>query len=181
MPTSGTPWAASRSRVGAPASRQRPGRPGERGLWHERDISHSSVERVIIPTASWPRPHVAPLHRHRERPPCRSGTDEAKPRLDPGLVFSGQLLLELTATACAARTLSHRPEPCHGGLADGERLPAAGVGRSEIRAVMSGAALDEVFNLDRYLGHVDAIFRRVFPDEPPPALSRTSLQWPRPA
>ncbi|HXY39674.1 MAG TPA: adenylosuccinate lyase, partial [Vicinamibacteria bacterium] len=67
-------------------------------LWHERDISHSSVERVIVPDSFLALDHM--LRRFTDI--VRGMTvDEARMRrnLDAsrGLVFSGQLLLDLTA------------------------------------------------------------------------------------
>ena len=68
-------------------------------LWHERDISHSSVERVIVPDSFLALDHM--LQRFTaivagpqgpRRPRCG-----ATSTLGRGLVFSGQLLLELTA------------------------------------------------------------------------------------
>ena len=68
-------------------------------LWHERDISHSSVERVIMPDSFLALDHmlarftriVKGMH-GRRRDACVRNLELAQ-----GLVFSGQLLLELTA------------------------------------------------------------------------------------
>src|SRR5262249_40613959 len=67
-------------------------------LWHERDISHSSVERVILPDSAilcdylLAKTHwlVEGLRVHSER--MRRNLDQTK-----GLIFSGQLLLDLAA------------------------------------------------------------------------------------
>src|SRR5438445_5417084 len=67
-------------------------------LWHERDISHSSVERVIVPDS-----FLALDHMLRRMTKIVSGmavnTDRMRRNLEMtrGLVFSGRLLLELTA------------------------------------------------------------------------------------
>src|SRR5213596_594526 len=67
-------------------------------LWHERDISHSSVERVIVPDS-----FIALDHMLRRFTDIVKGmtvnADRMRRNLDStkGLVFSGQLLLELTA------------------------------------------------------------------------------------
>jgi len=139
-------------------------------LWHERDISHSSVERVIIPDSFLAVDHmlrrftgiVKGLGVNLER--MRRNLDSSR-----GLVFSGQLLLELTATGMR-REDAYRIVQDHAMEAwkseDDFRQRVSD--DPEIRSVMSGAAIDEVFNLDRYLGHVDAIFRRVFPEAAAP-------------
>ncbi len=135
-------------------------------LWHERDISHSSVERVIIPDSFLAADHmlrrfagiVKGLNVNLER--MRRNLDSSR-----GLVFSGQLLLELTATGMR-REDAYRIVQGHAMEAwrtEGDFRQRVS-DDPEIRSVMSGAAIDEVFNLDRYLGHVDAIFRRVFPE-----------------
>ena len=67
-------------------------------LWHERDISHSSVERVIMPDSFLALDHM--LHRFTRIVRGMTVNEERMRRnldLGQGLVFSGQLLLELTA------------------------------------------------------------------------------------
>src|SRR5204862_4825132 len=67
-------------------------------LWHERDISHSSVERVIIPDSFLDLDHM--LRRFTDIVKGMTvNADRMRRNLDStkGLVFSGQLLLELTA------------------------------------------------------------------------------------
>jgi adenylosuccinate lyase len=133
-------------------------------LWHERDISHSSVERVIVPDSFLALDHM--LQRFTEI--VRGLTvDEARMRRNlestRGLVFSGQLLLELTARGM-------RREEAYGTV-QGHAMEAwktEGDFRQrvssdpEIRRVLKDHEIAEVFRLERYLGHVDAIFRRVF-------------------
>jgi adenylosuccinate lyase len=133
-------------------------------LWHERDISHSSVERVIIPDTFLVVDHM--LHRFSHI--VRGMTvDEARMRrhldLGRGLVFSGQLLLELTARGMR-REDAYRVVQGHAT----EAWRSEGDFRQqihddpEIRKVMTEAEIDEVFRLERYLTHVDAVFARVF-------------------
>jgi adenylosuccinate lyase len=140
-------------------------------LWHERDISHSSVERVIIPDSFLALDHmlrrmtkiVAGLSVNVER--MRRNLDSSK-----GLVFSGQLLLELTARGMS-REDAYRVVQGHAMEAwktegDFRARVAADPG---VRGVVTEKELDEVFRLERYLGHVDAIFARVFGPEGAPA------------
>jgi adenylosuccinate lyase len=133
-------------------------------LWHERDISHSSVERVIIPDTFLVVDHVL----HRFACIVRGMTvDEARMRhnldLGRGLVFSGKLLLELTARGMR-REDAYRVVQSHAT----EAWRSEGDFRQrihddpEIRNVLTEAEIDEVFRLERYLTHVDAVFARVF-------------------
>ncbi len=133
-------------------------------LWHERDISHSSVERVIVPDSFIALDHalrrftgiVSGLRVNAER--MRRNLDSGR-----GLVFSGQLLLELTARGMR-REDAYRIVQGHAMAAwEQEGDFRARVGADpEVKAAMSAAELDEVFRLERYLVHVDALFARVF-------------------
>jgi adenylosuccinate lyase len=90
-----------------------------------------------------------------------------------GLVFSGQLLLELTARGMA-REDAYRAVQSHAMEAwkeegDFRRRVAAD---PEIRKVLKAGELDDVFRLERYLSHVDTIFTRVFGSRPAAARRR---------
>jgi adenylosuccinate lyase len=80
-----------------------------------------------------------------------------------GLVFSGQLLLELTARGMR-REDAYRVVQGHAMEAwktDGDFRRRVSED-PEVKKVLTAAELAEVFRLERYLGHVDAVFRRVF-------------------
>ncbi len=133
-------------------------------LWHERDISHSSVERVIVPDS-----FIALDHALRRFTGIVSGlrvdAERMRRNLDSGrgLVFSGQLLLELTAKGMR-REDAYRIVQGHAMAAweqEGD-FRARVEADPEVKAAMSAAELDEVFRLERYLVHVDALFARVF-------------------
>jgi adenylosuccinate lyase len=133
-------------------------------LWHERDISHSSVERVIVPDS-----FLALDHMLRRMTDIVKGmavhTDRMRRNLDStkGLVFSGQLLLELTARGLR-REDAYRVVQGHAMAAwaeDGD-FRAAVSADPEVRAVLKPEEVDEVFRLERYLVHVDDVFERVF-------------------
>jgi adenylosuccinate lyase len=133
-------------------------------LWHERDISHSSVERVIIPDS-----FLALDHMLRRFTAIIEGltvnTDRMRRNLElgRGLVFSGQLLLELTARGMR-REDAYRIVQAHAM----ESWKTEGDFRErvsqdpDIRAVLKDDEIADVFRLDRYLSHIDAIFERVF-------------------
>jgi adenylosuccinate lyase len=133
-------------------------------LWHERDISHSSVERVIIPDSFLALDHM--LRRFtRIVAGMRVDTERMRHNLESsrGLVFSGQLLLELTARGMR-REDAYRLVQGHAMEAwtSGGDFEQAVRQDDEIRAVLSEQEIAEVFRLERYLAHVDVIFARVF-------------------
>ncbi len=143
-------------------------------LWHERDISHSSVERVIVPDSFLALDHM--LARFTRIVKGMS-VDEARMRrnldLGKGLVFSGQLLLDLTAKGMR-REDAYRIVQGHAMEAwktDGDFRQRVSAD-PEIRAVLSEQELADVFRLERYLTHVDAVFARVF--GAPPAAPRVA-------
>jgi adenylosuccinate lyase len=133
-------------------------------LWHERDISHSSVERVIVPDSFLALDHMLARFARIVK---GMTVDEARMRrnldLGRGLVFSGPLLLALTARGMR-REDAYRVVQGHAM----EAWKSEGDFRQrvfedpEVRAAMSEAELEEVFRLDRYLTHVDEVFGRVF-------------------
>jgi adenylosuccinate lyase len=133
-------------------------------LWHERDISHSSVERVILPDSFLALDHM--LRRFTGIVRGMSVDVERMRRnldLTRGLVFSGPLLLELTARGMrredAYRIVQGRALEAWKGGGDFRGSVAAD---PEVRAVLPEPELARVFQLERYLGHVDAVFARVF-------------------
>jgi adenylosuccinate lyase len=133
-------------------------------LWHERDISHSSVERVILPDSTILADYllekttqlVDRLMVYPER--MRRNLD-----LTRGLVFSGQLLLDLAA-AGMLREQAYRAVQAHAMRAWREEgdFRAAIEADAEIRGVLGAEQIAEAFSLDRQLRNVDAIFARVF-------------------
>src|SRR5580704_2715098 len=133
-------------------------------LWHERDISHSSVERVILPDSTILTDYlldkttnlVDKMFVYPER--MRRNLELTK-----GLVFSGQLLLDLTA-AGMLREKAYAIVQRHAMEAwdnDGD-FRAAIAADPEISQLLSRDQLVSTFALERQLKHVDAIFNRVF-------------------
>jgi adenylosuccinate lyase len=133
-------------------------------LWHERDISHSSVERVIVPDSFLALDHmlrrftgiVEGLVVHEDRMRRNLG-------LTRGLVFSGPILLELTAKGMR-REDAYRIVQSHAMEAwksEGDFRARICADR-EVRSALGEDEVAEVFRLERYLTHVDAIFMRVF-------------------
>ena len=133
-------------------------------LWHERDISHSSVERVILPDSTILADYlldkttqlVDRLVVYPER--MRRNLD-----LTRGLVFSGQLLLDLAA-AGMLREQAYRLVQDHAMRAWEEEgdFRAAIEADPEIRAALKPQQIAEAFSVERQLRNVDTIFSRVF-------------------
>jgi len=134
------------------------------GLWHERDISHSSVERVILPDSTILADYllekttklVDQLLVYPNR--MRRNLD-----MTQGLVFSGQLLLDLAA-AGMLREAAYRIVQGHAMEAweNESDFRAAIESDPEITRVLSREQIAESFSLDRQLRNVDKIFARVF-------------------
>lgn len=134
-------------------------------LWHERDISHSSAERVTLPDSFLALDHM--LGRFTSIVSrMRVDVDRMRRNLDAskGLVFSGQLLLEMTEKAGMPREDAYRIVQGHAMkafLEEGDFQQAVRAD-PEIARHIQGATLDSLFDVNRYLQHVDALFARVF-------------------
>jgi adenylosuccinate lyase len=146
-------------------------------LWHERDISHSSVERVILPDSTilldyllakttnlvdtmlvYPERMLRNLH--------STG----------GLIFSGQLLLDLVESGVqredAYRIVQRNAMKAWREETNFRELVSAD---PEITAHVEKKTLDRAFDLTRQLRNVDKIFKRVFPKvKSAPKTSRAS-------
>jgi adenylosuccinate lyase len=132
-------------------------------LWHERDISHSSVERVIFPDSTVLVDYLlAKMADLIDR--LLVYPERMKKNLEStgGLIFSGQLLLDLSE-AGMMREDAYRVVQSHAMRAWKEDLVFRDeVARDpEIAALLSPEKLARTFDYTRQLGNVDAIFRRV--------------------
>jgi adenylosuccinate lyase len=135
-------------------------------LWHERDISHSSVERIILPDSTILTDYLlaktADLIDNLVVYPARM-----KKNLDStgGLIFSGQLLLDL-AEAGMLREDAYRLVQKHAMNAWQNDLSFRDLVASdpEIASRLSPDQLARTFDLNRQLANVDAIFARVLGD-----------------
>jgi adenylosuccinate lyase len=137
-------------------------------LWHERDISHSSVERVILADSAILVDYMLAKTRWLVDG-MRVSPQRMRQNLDAtrGLIFSGQLLLDLTA-AGMLREQAYRLVQSHAMAAweSGGDFRDAIERDPEILSYLSVERIREAFSLDRYLLHVDRIFDRVFPHKP---------------
>jgi adenylosuccinate lyase len=133
-------------------------------LWHERDISHSSVERVILPDSAILVDYMLARTRWLVEG-MRVYPDRMRRNLDStkGLIFSGQLLLDLAA-AGMLREKAYKVVQGHAMRAweaEGDFRAAVG-SDAEVLSYLSTEQIERVFSVERYLIHAQAIFDRVF-------------------
>ena len=135
-------------------------------LWHERDISHSSVERFIGPDATITLDFaLARLADVIDRLVVYPEAMRANLEKLRGLLFSQKVLLALTQ-AGMSRDDAHRLVQRHaisvwngeGAFLDLLRAD------SEIGRHLDSASLEALFDPREYMKHADTIFRRVFAD-----------------
>jgi adenylosuccinate lyase len=133
-------------------------------LWHERDISHSSVERVILPDSTILTDYL--LDRTRrilEQLLVYPERMRQNLEMTQGLVFSGQLLLDLAAKGVlreqAYQWVQRNAMKAWENGDDFRKLVAAD---PDISRSLTAAEQAAAFDLKRQLRHVDAIFARVF-------------------
>jgi adenylosuccinate lyase len=133
-------------------------------LWHERDISHSSVERIILPDSTILCDYLlAKTTRLIDQLVVYPARMLRNLEMTQGLVFSGQLLLDLAA-AGMLREQAYALVQGHAMRAfeTESDFRAAIEGDAEIGKLLSKEQIAESFSLQRQLRHVDHIFRRVF-------------------
>jgi adenylosuccinate lyase len=132
-------------------------------LWHERDISHSSAERVVVPDAFLALDYmldrfawlVAGLVVRPEQ--MRRNLDSSR-----GLFFSQRLLLALVDSGLA-RDAAYRLVQGHAMRAWEEELDFPELVRAdaEIANSIDADTLDSIFDLGHYTRHVDTVFDRL--------------------
>ena len=132
-------------------------------LWHERDISHSSAERVVLPDSSIALDYMLQkaiglidgLVVYPERMLENLGATR-------GLIFSGQLLLALTNTRVLRETAYEWVQRNAMRVWDEDRdFQALVKADPDITSRLSATEIDRTFSLDHYLRNVDQIFRRL--------------------
>src|SRR5712692_10381149 len=136
-------------------------------LWHERDISHSSVERIILPDSTTLTDYML----------ARMTNIVANMRVFPermlrnlestrGLVFSGQLLQDLVERG-APREDAYQwvQESAMAAWETDSSFREHVADDARIAKFMDKAALEKTFDLQRQLRYVDAIFARAFSEK----------------
>src|SRR5437879_13642927 len=134
------------------------------GLWHERDISHSSVERIILPDSTILIDYmlakmtavIADMRVFPER--MMKNLDATQ-----GLVFSGQLLQDLVEKGMPRDEAYKTVQENAMAAWESDASFRERVGKdARITKYLDGKALEHTFDLKRQLRYVDAIFARVF-------------------
>ena len=142
-------------------------------LWHERDISHSSVERVILPDSTTLMDYLltktANIVDTMLVYPERMQTNLESTH---GLIFSGQLLLDLVEHG-VSREDAYRLVQGHAMRAwkEGLNFHDQVLADKEITSRVPRKQVEYAFDLPRQLQNVDKIFARVFGNKRPPATS----------
>ena len=131
-------------------------------LWHERDISHSSVERVILPDATtilhYALDRMASLVENLQVYPERMAENMGATH---GLVFSQRLLLKLIDGGMSREAAYDLVQPLAMQAWRERRSFRAIVEASAITEHLSEDAIADAFDPAHHLRHVDAIFERV--------------------
>ena len=129
-------------------------------LWHERDISHSSAERVVVPDSFLAIDYM--LDRFAwlvEGLVVRPQRMRANVDAGHGVFFSQRLLSALVESGLS-REAAYRIVQRHAARAWDEELDFRELARAD--AEISGRVdLDRVFSLDAYTAHVDTVFERL--------------------
>jgi adenylosuccinate lyase len=132
-------------------------------LWHERDISHSSAERVVLPDSSTALDYIL-----QKAIGLIDGLVVYPERMienlnaTRGLIFSGQLLLALTSKGVSRETAYEWVQRNAMRVWDENRdfhelVRADG----DIKSQLSGEEVDRIFSLDHYLRNIDSIYQRL--------------------
>lgn len=135
-------------------------------LWHERDISHSSAERMVLPDSSIALDYIL-----QKATSLLDGLVVYPERMlenlnaTGGLVFSGQLLLVLTQKG-TAREQAYEWVQRNAMKAwdENQNFQELVNGDADINSNLSAQEIDKVFSLNTYLRNIDTIFDRVFSD-----------------
>jgi adenylosuccinate lyase len=132
-------------------------------LWHERDISHSSVERIILPDSTILLDYmlnkfteiIAGLIVHEARM-------LANLNASGGVIFSGRLLVTLIDKGLTRDEAYDKVQSCAFKAAK-ENIPFkdAILADEGVRAVLSAKEVEEIFDFRYHVKHVDKIFRKV--------------------
>lgn len=131
-------------------------------LWHERDISHSSVERVILPDSTILIVYMLQqFNQVMENLQVYPDNLKRNLELTGGLVFSGRLLLKL-AGACGSREIAYRlvqRNAMAGWEGEGKFVDLVKAD-SEIAKYLQPAEIEECFDLKYYFRNVDKIYQK---------------------
>lgn len=133
-------------------------------LWHERDISHSSVERIIIPDSTilvdYMLNRVTEIMRKLVVYPKRM---QQNLELTRGLVFSQQILIALAMRGVNRQTAYNMVQKQAMRAWQGKtEFKELVLNDADIRNYLKPQEIETLFDVKAQLGHVDTIFARVF-------------------
>jgi adenylosuccinate lyase len=133
-------------------------------LWHERDISHSSVERVIMPDSTILidfmlqrlKNILTNMHVYPERM-------KKNLELTKGLIFSQGILLALVQKGLPRQRAYEMVQTCAMQVWQGKGdLKSQILASEEIKQYLSFEEIEQIFDLKHHLRHLETIFKRVF-------------------
>ncbi len=134
-------------------------------LWHERDISHSSAERVVLPDSfiltDYLLAETIDIVRNWrvDKARMRANVDATR-----GLVFSQSVLLALTRKGLTREDAYKIVQRLSlAAFAGGVALRDLVAADPEASKLLDPEEIDRCFSLDPYLGKIDFIYKRVFP------------------
>jgi adenylosuccinate lyase len=136
-------------------------------LWHERDISHSSAERVVLPDASIALDYMlAKTASLLDTLVVHAGRMLENLNATRGLVYSGQLLLALTrAGVSREQAYEWAQRNAMRTWDEGGTFSEHVLADPDISARLSRDEIEQVFAPETYLRNVDKVFVRVFGKE----------------
>ncbi len=132
-------------------------------LWHERDISHSSVERIIMPDSCILLDYMlVTLKKLVDRLLVYPENMKRNLELTKGLYFSQSILLELTRHGLERKAAYEAVQRAAMKTWKGELPLAENLAvEPEIRAVLSRADIDRLCSLEIHFAHIDDTFRKL--------------------
>jgi len=133
-------------------------------LWHERDISHSSVERVIGPDSTILIDYMlSRLNKIMKNLVVHPKQMEENLHKLKGLIFSQQVLMKLAARGLSRQTAYEMVQRNALKVWDtGRDFKSLLIEDQELMNFIAKEDLEEIFNLDYHFKHVEEIFKRVF-------------------
>ncbi len=136
-------------------------------LWHERDISHSSAERVIFPDSFILTDYLLAETADIVGNWCvHAGRMKANIGATKGLIFSQSLLLALTGKGLARdRAYQIVQRLSLKAWTEGLDFKALVAADAEVNSRLKAEEIEDCFSLAPYLGKIDEIYERVFSDE----------------
>lgn len=132
-------------------------------LWHERDISHSSVERVIMPDSSILVDYMlATLTKLVDRLLVYPENMERNLKLTKGLYYSQSVLLELTRRGCERKAAYEAVQRAAMATWKGDQsLQENLAAEPDVAKHLTRAEIDRLCSLEIHFAHVDETFRRL--------------------